>query len=47
MLPVTMEGSWPVLPLGAMSGLMALQQQGSVTKDQAGVPGLGCHSGTG
>jgi hypothetical protein len=39
--------SWPMLPPGAMSELMALQQQGSVTKYQADVPSLGCHSRTG
>ena len=44
MPPETMVGSWPVLPLGVTSGIMDLQQQGSVTtKGQVDVPGLGCH----
>lgn len=38
-----MVGPWPALPPGATSGLVALQQQVSVTtKSQADVSGLGC-----
>jgi hypothetical protein len=41
-------GPWPVLSLKAMSGSMALQQEGGsvTTKHQAEVPDLGCHSET-
>jgi hypothetical protein len=43
----------PVLPLRAMSGPVAMQNQGSVsicvthitTKGHADLPGLGCHLG--
>lgn len=39
----TMVELWPVLPLGAVSGSVVLQQQGSVTtKGQVDVPGLSC-----
>lgn len=39
--PGTIVGSWPMLPLGATSGSLVLQQQISVTtKEQADVPGL-------
>lgn len=38
----TMVGFWPMLPLGATSGPVALEQLESVTtKDQADSPGLG------
>ena len=41
MPPGTVVESWSVLPLEAMSGSMALQQQGSVTtKGQADTSGL-------
>jgi hypothetical protein len=44
--PKTMVRPWPVIPLWAMSGSVALQQQGSViTKDQGDAPGLGCPQG--
>jgi hypothetical protein len=47
MPPGTVVESWSVLPLEAMSGSMALQQQGSViTKDHTDVPGLDCNPGT-
>jgi hypothetical protein len=43
----TMVRSWPVLLPGALSGSVALQQQGSVTtKVVVDVPGLGYCPGT-
>jgi hypothetical protein len=47
MSPGTKMGSWPVLPLGATYGCMALQQQVSVTtKSQVAIHSLSCYPGT-
>lgn len=47
MPPRTLVGSWPVLTPGAISGSVALKQQGvAATKGQVDIPGLGCHVGT-